>query len=213
MKKNIQYQFGASLFALAFSLGVSLPAAAQTCVPPPSCDTLGFTKTAADCEGKTILKCPFDTSKVYCPGVEEQTKSYALGDTYYADGVAVGKVIKLDCATGDTCSHGIVSTVGTRSGTYEEASQGCASMTAGSLTWYMPDINAVIAIAKYIGGFSMIWSNSGNCINASGNEYEFGCAYRDGTSPGCFGHQSIPYPCNAETTSNFRQGYYCVAAF
>lgn len=211
MKKNIQYKFGASLFALAFSLVGADEAWAQTCVPSPSCDTLGFTKTAADCAGKTILKCPFDTSKVYCPGEEEQTKSYALGDTYYADGVAVGKVIKLDCATGDTCFHGIVSTVGTRSGTFSEASQGCASMTAGGLSWYMPDVNAVIAIGKYIGSFSYIWSNSGRCISSTGFEHSIGCTVSNGTGPAC--DLSSYYTCSVETMKNFRQGYYCVAAF
>lgn len=213
MKKNIQYQFGASLFALAFSLGASLPAAAQTCVPPPSCDTLGFTKTAADCAGKTILKCPFDTTKVYCPGVEEQTKMYALGDTYYADGVAIGKVIKLDCATGDTCSHGIVSTVGTRIGTFLEASQGCSSMTAGGLSWYMPDVNAVVAISKYIGSFSSIWGNSGDCMSPNGSSSVVGCSDSDGTNPGCYGPYGSYYNCSYETLNNFRKGYYCVAAF
>ena len=212
MKKNIQYQFGASLFALAFSLGASLPAAAQTCVPPPSCDTLGFTKTAADCAGKTILKCPFDTTKVYCPGVEEQTKSYALGDTYYANGTAVGKVIKLDCPkTETTCSHGVVATVGTRNGTFTEAGLGCASMTAGGLNWYMPDKTAILAISKYIGSFSYIWSNSGTCVSSSGSERSIGCANSNGTSPSCT--LNSYYTCSVETLNNFRQGYYCIAAF
>lgn len=99
MKKNIQYQFGASLFALAFSLGASLPAAAQTCVPPPSCDTLGFTKTAADCAGKTILKCPFDTTKVYCPGVEEQGDSpfvstWEDGTSVLYNGKEIGTILE-----------------------------------------------------------------------------------------------------------------------
>lgn len=103
MRKNIQYQFGVSLFALAFSLVGADEAWGQTCVTPPSCDALGFTKTAADCAGKTILKCPFDTSKVYCPGAEEQevTKTYNLGDTYYSNGVPVGKVISVsNCQNG-----------------------------------------------------------------------------------------------------------------
>ena len=99
MKKNIQYKFGASLFALAFSLVGADEAWAQTCVPSPSCDTLGFTKTAADCAGKTILKCPFDTSKVYCPGAEEQGDSpfvstWEVGASVMYNGKEVGLILE-----------------------------------------------------------------------------------------------------------------------
>lgn len=41
---------------------------AQTCTTPPSCDTLGYKQTAADCSGQQMLKCPFDNSKVFCGG-------------------------------------------------------------------------------------------------------------------------------------------------
>ena len=50
---------GVSLFAMTFSFG----ATAQTCKPVPSCESLGYTKTS--CSGDS-LKCPFDTSKMYC---------------------------------------------------------------------------------------------------------------------------------------------------
>ncbi len=211
MKKNIQYQFGASLFALAFSLGASLPAAAQTCVPPPSCDTLGFTKTAADCAGKTILKCPFDKTKVYCPGVEEQTKMYALGDTYFADGVAVGKVIKLDCPkTETTCSHGVVATVGTRSGTFTEAGLGCASIVAGGLNWFLPTSEYVTLIGRYIGIFSYaVWGSNGECVYSSGGTTRVGCDYFKNNVEVC---GEDPEDCIAGA-QKLVQGYYCVAAF
>ena len=40
---------------------------AQTCVTPPSCYFLGYTKTVSQCSGKAMLKCPLDTSMVFCP--------------------------------------------------------------------------------------------------------------------------------------------------
>ena len=41
-------------------------AQAQTCATQPTCADLGYTSTAtSDCIG-TVLKCPFDTSKIYC---------------------------------------------------------------------------------------------------------------------------------------------------
>lgn len=100
MNKFNKNLYGASLVALAFSLNMA-EASAQTCTVPPSCSTLGFTKTAADCDGKTILKCPFDQNAVYCPGYEEGSKTYGIGDTYTVNGVAVGKVISVtDCGNG-----------------------------------------------------------------------------------------------------------------
>lgn len=98
--------FGAGLIALAFSASAA-PAAAQTCTVPPSCETLGFTLAATDCVGKTILKCPFDQNKVYCPSDIETAKTYALGDTYISKGVAIGRVISVtDC--GNSSSTGSI---------------------------------------------------------------------------------------------------------
>lgn len=98
LRKNF---YGVSLGVLAFSLVGTTNAHAQTCVAPPNCATLGFTKTTAECTGKTILKCPFDQTAVYCPGYEESTKTYGIGDTYMVNGAAVGKVISVsDCGAG-----------------------------------------------------------------------------------------------------------------
>ena len=38
----------------------------STCEMPPSCESLGYTKTADDCANKVTLKCPLDESKLYC---------------------------------------------------------------------------------------------------------------------------------------------------
>lgn len=38
----------------------------QTCEAPPSCEVLGYTKTASDCANKVTLKCPLDEKKLYC---------------------------------------------------------------------------------------------------------------------------------------------------
>ena len=66
MRKENKKYLGVSLSALAFSLSYSLTANAQTCVTPPSCETLGYTDTADKCDGDAMVKCPFDTSKVFC---------------------------------------------------------------------------------------------------------------------------------------------------
>ena len=51
--------YGLSVFAPAISQ-------AQTCTVAPSCADMGYDKTAADCEGKKMLKCPFDLTAVSC---------------------------------------------------------------------------------------------------------------------------------------------------
>lgn len=70
MKKS----FLTSLLAapLLWTLSASAPALAQTCIKTPTCADLGYSQTAADCAGKTILKCPLDTSKLYCPSDTSQ---------------------------------------------------------------------------------------------------------------------------------------------
>ena len=59
-----------TLLAAGFSL-LAGTAAAQTCVAN-NCAALGFTKSASNCEGD-IIRCPFDTSKVFC----KEKKVYA----------------------------------------------------------------------------------------------------------------------------------------
>ncbi len=172
MKKNIQYQFGASLFALAFSLVGADEAWAQTCVPPPSCNTLGFTKTAADCAGKTILKCPFDTTKVYCPGAEEQGDTpYEVGDEYYVNGYSLGRVIEASSTDVKVASNLTASS--------EEITDYCARLTPG--VWAAPDKNTGKKIfSVYKGSYDSLWSylrindtssTSNYCMSPSGSTW------------------------------------------
>lgn len=55
----------ALVLALSLTAGV---ATAQVCATQPTCEGLGFTQKASDCTGNLVLKCPFDTSKVFCGG-------------------------------------------------------------------------------------------------------------------------------------------------
>ena len=73
-----------TLLAAGFSL-LAGSAAAQTCVAN-NCAALGFTKSADNCEGD-IIRCPFDTSKVFCK------KAPKPGDILYSDGTISNSVI------------------------------------------------------------------------------------------------------------------------
>lgn len=130
-KKNL---YGASIIALAFSF--SGQALAQTCSTPPDCKTLGFTKTAADCSGKTILKCPFNQAQVYCPGSEEYSRTYNVGDSYLASGIVVGKVYKVD----STKMHGTIVLSASKSGTKSDAQNYCNNLSLGGMIWNLPTL-------------------------------------------------------------------------
>ena len=69
---------------LGTSLIVASSAYAITCEQVPECSSLGFTQTATDCAGKNMLKCPFDTDKVFCGGDTGQGCD-AVGDILYSD--------------------------------------------------------------------------------------------------------------------------------
>lgn len=50
-----------------FTLILANPAyAAINCATPPSCASLGYTKTAAQCRNAYSIKCPFDNTKYFC---------------------------------------------------------------------------------------------------------------------------------------------------
>ena len=85
MKKLNKLLAGASVLVLAsFNTQAS-------CVPA-NCNTLGYTKSAADCDGSDMIKCPFDTDKVWCMGEAEPTTPEP-GLIYYSDGTFSKKVL------------------------------------------------------------------------------------------------------------------------
>ncbi len=79
--------------AVSGSLLMISGAWAQTCVTPPSCEELGYTKSASDCEGMESLLCPFDKSKYYCVDVAGSLANAAPGMILYSDGTVSWDVI------------------------------------------------------------------------------------------------------------------------
>lgn len=98
MRLKVKNIFGAGLIALAFSIGITKTAAAQSCTVPPTCDALGYTKTATDCKDMSTLKCPFDQSKVFCvTAAEVPGGNCEVGAILYSDkscnvNVVAGKI-------------------------------------------------------------------------------------------------------------------------
>ncbi len=79
--------------AVSGSLLMISGAWAQTCVTPPSCEELGYTKSASDCEGMESLLCPFDKSKYYCVDVAGSLANAAPGMILYSDGTVSENVV------------------------------------------------------------------------------------------------------------------------
>ena len=78
-----------SLFVSAFCCATSYSLMAQAvCTPAPDCASLGYTKTSADCKGQIMVKCPSDTSKVFC---NIPKLSILYGDGTVAIGIVTGK--------------------------------------------------------------------------------------------------------------------------
>ena len=164
---------------------------AQTCVTPPSCYSLGYTKTVSQCSGKAMLKCPLDTTKVYCPSYEETLRTYKVGDTYIGkDGVGVGTVVQVD----STGRHGVVAISG-GAGDVNTATTTCASRTAGGLNW---GIASTTSSCRLDGGESCC-----GCYLVSSS----GTGYCRGTGSGWSSTSS----CSDRELKNL--GFYCEAAF
>ena len=88
MKKELKRILGASFLTIAFSFIGNTSALAQTCATPPTCESLGYTLTASQCTGRTVLKCPLDTSKIFCVSAAEAgetTDCANVGDILYSD--------------------------------------------------------------------------------------------------------------------------------
>ena len=86
--------------AVSGSLLMISGAWAQTCVTPPSCEELGYTKSASDCEGMESLLCPFDKSKYYCVDVAGSLANATPGSILYSDGTVSDSVIPSKTAVG-----------------------------------------------------------------------------------------------------------------
>lgn len=86
MNKNCKMTIGAMLLlTTAFS---AFSANAQTCAVPPTCESLGYDKSADECSGLAQLKCPFDQSKYFCTAYRNagEGEPIAVGDIAYSDG-------------------------------------------------------------------------------------------------------------------------------
>ena len=102
------------LLSLLASTIYTSTVSAQTCQQPPSCESLGYTKSVDDCGDIEYLTCPFDSSKVYCSGGSGDGDTiellFNITGSQSAQFTYGGGGIEVDCGNGKTVS-------GTTSGT------------------------------------------------------------------------------------------------
>jgi len=130
---------------------VSVRAAlAQTpgqCAIAPTCGELGYEQNAADCTGQHMLKCPFDTSKVFCGGINCSYTNTSLpsgcanapsctknGRNYFSSVCSscyTGYSLKSDGTCSQTCTYNTSST--TNCTRYDSCQRGSSS---GIYTYY-----------------------------------------------------------------------------
>ena len=57
------------LFLGLMAILLANPASSQDCpTVEPTCDEMGYVNTAEECDGKQTVRCPFDTTKLFCGG-------------------------------------------------------------------------------------------------------------------------------------------------
>ena len=101
-KRGITVLNGMTLFVYCLLSGV----AHAECVPTPDCASIGYTATS--CETAS-LKCPFDTSKLYCLPCDSSYK-YDCSGANITGGVGSacgGKYVSCSCSGGGTFNNGV----------------------------------------------------------------------------------------------------------
>ncbi len=75
------------------------------CTPAPDCASIGYTETS--CEGD-FVKCPFDTSKLFCIPCDSSFKYDCSGDniTGGIGSACGGKYVSCECASGYSFNNG-----------------------------------------------------------------------------------------------------------
>ena len=66
--------------------------AQATCVPA-DCNAMGYTKSASDCDGADMIKCPFNTNQVWCAAAGDPAANATPGMILYSDGTVSWDVI------------------------------------------------------------------------------------------------------------------------
>lgn len=157
MTDNFRLNFGVSLSVLAFSCFEPSQSLAQTCTVPPTCESMGYNKTASQCGNLATLKCPFDETKLFCTAFtdSEGNSIMAVGDILYSDGSfstepiankkPIGVIFDISgLAVATKPADTIEKDCNTKENTFR---QKCTSYSDYNITgWSLPNIHQITAI-------------------------------------------------------------------
>ncbi len=154
MNKNCKLTIGAMLLlTTAFSV---TEVRAQTCVVPPTCEGLGYDKTASDCGGLAKLRCPFDDSKYFCTAYRNPDGSapVTVGDIVYSDGTYANPEIlqptKKPIGVIYNSNGGYFVAFDDYGSFRWSSSLSCSGYTTGASTWSVPTENQLKEMYKNI---------------------------------------------------------------
>ena len=97
---------GQAIFELVFFTLVSSTSIAKAeCTPTPDCASIGYTETS--CDGK-FVRCPFDTSKLFCVPCDNDYKYTCIGDNIVGSvgNTCGGKYASCECIIGASFTNG-----------------------------------------------------------------------------------------------------------
>ncbi len=154
MNKNCKLTIGAMLLlTTAFSVA---EVRAQTCVVPPTCEGLGYDKTASDCGGLAKLRCPFDDSKYFCTAYRNPDGSapVTVGDIVYSDGTYANPEIiqpnKTPIGVIYNSNGGYFVALDDFGSFSYNSTLSCSKYTVGASTWSVPTENQLKEMYKNI---------------------------------------------------------------
>ena len=86
-------------FALFGLVWWSSESFAADCTPAPDCNAQGYNMSVSDCSGTSYIKCPFNSSKVFCY-TSNASVSASVGDILYGDGTTSSQKLSGKTAVG-----------------------------------------------------------------------------------------------------------------
>ena len=145
---------------VGFVIGLLPVSVFGECVPVPDCASIGYTETS--CDGDS-LKCPFDTSKLYCVPCDSSFKYSCEGDNIVSTigDVCNNKYVSCECVAGATFNNGecICDTSCSVGNIYysDGTCSSCVDENKAPVGIVIKDNRLVLSIDKMI----MTWANTG----------------------------------------------------
>ena len=137
---------------ISFMMMLAYEAQAQTCIPTPDCAGLGYTATS--CSG-AFLRCPFDTTKMFCASGGGGGSSSGGGATPESGGCLVGMIYYSD----GSCSQ-YRETDKTAIGVVVEDNAYVMSVPKSGISWASSSSTDVTSIPNYTSSASSAAKNS-----------------------------------------------------